>query len=159
MRVLFSLLLIVVIGNAAYSQKNVVGPAENATLEETSKWLVANFSKYSKYTTPGREFSVSNAKFAGCKLSYTETTRFGSTSYAVMGTTVTRSNAKRDLVIDLAAIDPAKIETADHLLPDLKYLRMPKSAGLSPTEIVVKAEAADALKAAFARGAELCTAK
>jgi hypothetical protein len=158
MRVLFLSLFVLMAAMATFGQKNVVSPSENATLEETSKWLVSNFVKYSKYTTPGREFSVSNAKFASCKLNYTEITRFGSTSYAVMGSTVTRTNSKRDLTIDLTTVDPTKIETADHLLPDLRYIRLAKrSAGLSPIELVVKAEAANALRSAFARGATLCS--
>jgi hypothetical protein len=147
-----------IVATATFAQKSVVGPSESASLEETGKWLVSNFAKYSKYTTPGREFSVSNAKFAGCKLDYTEITRFASTSYAVMGSTVTRTNAKRDLTIDLTSVDPTKIEIADHLLPDLRYIRLAKrSASLSPIELIVKIEAADALKSAFALGAVLCS--
>lgn len=150
------ILVILVAAMAVSAQKNVPLP-ENATIEQAGKWLTENFAKYASFKTPGREFEVSKPKFAACKLSYTTITRFGSSNHDTMGVTVRRTNAKREAVLDLTVLNPAGITIADHLYPDLKYLRLARSSStVNPIELSVKNEAADAMSFALSRAIALC---
>jgi hypothetical protein len=153
-----SVLLILLASVCVSAQKTETAFPADATRDETAKWFAGNFAKNTSYKTSGREFEVSKVKLDGCKLRFTTVTRFGSTGHEVMGATIRRSNSKRDNELDLTELDPTGIAVADHLLPELKYLRITRRGStMDPAELSVRAVAAEATRSALMRAITLCT--
>lgn len=144
----------------AFGQKAVPSFPDNASLEQTAAWFIANFERAARYKTSSREYKVSGVRFADCKLRYASTTRFSGESQDSVRVTVRQATVKRDVAIDLAALDAASVILADHLQPELRILRISRlRAGSEPVEITIRGDAADAIRSAFFRAITLCKPK
>jgi hypothetical protein len=142
-------------------------PSETASLTETQQWLIAVLGKYASSKTRMETVSLSNIKFEGCSFNFTQTRKWGSVSSATMGATRTTDVAKNDISIDLAKVRPDGIALEDHLYPELENIKF-WYAGFDLTQgstdgrifyVVVKREAADAIKSALIQIQRLCKAK
>ena len=152
-----SVLLFLLASVCVSAQKAETAFSPDATRDETAKWFAENFAKNTSYKTQGRELEVSKVKLDGCKLRFATVTRFGSTGHEVMGATIRRSNSKRDNVLDLTELDPTGIAVTDHLLAELKYLRISRRGSTTnPAELSVRSVAAEATRSALIRAMTLC---
>jgi len=167
MRVFFFLIAaLFVLGSHGLAQKLVAPPDENASVEEVQKWLSSALVKYGSYKTRVDAVEISNVRFEGCTIKYTLTRKSGSTSTAVMGATRTVNATKDDVSIDAAPMTDAGVKLSDHVYSELQTIeigaRTGDVSGLSddrPIEMVVKREAAKAIRMALLQIARGCAAK
>ena len=160
-------LLIFATGAPAQKRDGIKPPPSTASLAEIQGWLVGTIGKYASYKTRVTNGKLSNVKFDGCTLGYTETRTSGSISTATMGTTRTTNAAKDETSIDLTKVKPDGISLEDHIYPELQTIKISMSgsdltqgsANDRLVEIVVKREAADAIKTALMQIARLCSPK
>lgn len=66
----FVLMLMFFAPGAAQEKSKVTPLAENASLEDTQKWLTKAVEKYFEFHFNSIYFNVSEVKFSGCELSY-----------------------------------------------------------------------------------------
>jgi len=163
-----SLTAIFIFASAAASQNKrdyVKPPLETASLAETQQWLAQTIGKYASYKTRVESVTISNPKFSNCTFTFTLTRKSTSTSTAVMGATTTTNAAKYDTSVDMAKIRPDGVSVEDHIYPELQTIRLwysgfdlaPGSTNGRVVEIVVKLEAAKAIKTALMQIQRQCT--
>ena len=163
---LFLIAAFFVFGSSVFAQKSIEPPDDKAPLEEVQKWLSGTLVKYGSYKTRVEVVDVSNVRFEGCTIKYTVARKSGSTSTAVMGATRTVNTAKDDVSIDAALVTSAGTKLSDHIYPELQTIEiLAKTDGLSglgderPIELVVKREAAKAIRTALLQIAQGCASK
>jgi len=163
--ILLGTALLAISGSAPAQKRNEIKPpAEAASLAETQQWVVGTVAKYGSYKTRMEAVTLSHIKFDGCTFGFTQTRKSGSTSTATMGPTRTTYSSKEDFLVDLTKVRTEGISLEDHLYPEVQNIRFwyagfdlsgGSTAG-SVFYIVVKQEAAGALRAAFVQIQQLC---
>jgi len=154
-------------GAAAQDRSGIKPLSQTATLAEAQKWLVDVVGKYASYKNRVASVTISDAKFDGCTFKFTLTRKSGSISTATMGTTRTTNAVKENLALDTSRIEPDGIAVTDHVYPELEIIevRLGHTAGAEQAaitgpvnifELVVKRDAADAIKTALYQVARLC---
>ncbi len=164
----FSLLLLAAIlvspDYASAQSKDFKSLPDKASLAETQKWLVAAIGKNASYKARASSATVADIAFEGCKLSYTVEQKSGSTAHATMGATTRTYKVKHEVAFDLSFVFPDDIRLADHPFPELQTIVIGLRAAdsqsqktpLQETEIVVKYEAAEQIRAALVHAQRLC---
>jgi len=159
----FLIAILFVFSSPVLAQKTIEAPDENASVEEVQKWLVGSLEKYGSYKTRGSSVDVSNVRFESCTLKYVVTRKSGSTSTAVMGATRTVNTAKEEVAIDAALMSNDRVKLTDNVFPELQTieiaLKTGQVSGLGDDrviELVVKSEAAKAIRTALVRLAGGC---
>lgn len=153
---------------AASQDRSSIKPlSQTATLAETQKWLVDAIGKYASYKTRVTAVTISDAKFDGCIFKFALTRKSGSISTATMGATRTTNAVKEEIAFDPSQIESDGIALTDHVYPELQTIevRSRRAAGADGAtttthgniiELVVKREAADAIRAALYQVGRLC---
>ncbi|MEO6333840.1 MAG: hypothetical protein ABIO91_02565 [Pyrinomonadaceae bacterium] len=165
---LFAIAIFVLAAEAAAQKRDgVKPPPAAASLEETREWLVKAIGKYGSYKTRVESVTLSNVRFDGCTLGFTQKRSTDSTSLAVMGATRTRNDVKQDTSFDISKVRVDGISAVDHIYPELRTIQV-RTGGVDLTsasgaglvyEIVVKQDAGDAIRTALTQVQRLCTAK
>src|SRR5215207_2254680 len=122
--ILLSLALSALAAPVPGQERNEIKPPETASIAETQQWLARAIAKYASYKTRVEVVALSNVKFEGCTLNFTETRKSGSVSTATMGATRTTNVAKNEISIDLAKIRRNGISLEDHLYPELQNIKL-----------------------------------
>ena len=159
-RILF-LTCVLASGSAHAQAKPVVPPAENAPRAEQEKWLTSAVTKYGSYKTLNLTIGVSSAKFNGCRLEFVQTRKSGAISQDTMGVTTRTSTTKQDIAIDLSTLDAAGVTIKDDIDPALRVLllklrRADANAKAREVELIVKEEAAAAIKTSLEQISRQC---
>lgn len=166
------LVLILIIAFAAcpshaVAQDNVKPPKEDASRAELEKWLVHALGKHASYRTRSVSVSVEKVKLTGCTISYSVVRRSNPENIDNVNAVVKTKLVKSEVDLDAARIEPDGIEIVDHVLPEFQTVvirerfgpSVPPAAGTSRSvEIVVKHEAAAAIKTALERFRDHCAA-
>ena len=160
LRILFLTCVLASVSTYAQS-KPVVPPSENAPRAEQEKWLTNAVTKYGSYKTLNLAIVVSSAKFDGCRLEFVQTRKSGAVSQDVMGVTTKTETTKQDIAIDLSTLDTFGVTIKDEIDPALKVLvlklrRADANAKAREMELIVKEEAAEAIKTAFEQISRQC---
>lgn len=163
----FLLLISAIVMLPAYASaqdKDIKPLAENASLADTQIWLTAAIRKNASYKTRATSASVDGVTFEGCKLNFTVAQKSGSTAHAVMGATTRTYTVKQKAAFDLSLLVPDDVRPTDHAVPELQTItvgfRSP-DPGAPPlarqvSELVVKYEAAEQIRAALVHAHRLC---
>jgi hypothetical protein len=168
----FVLLMMFSAPSAAQEKSRITPPAENASLEDTQKWLKKAVEKYFEFHVGGIYFYVSELKFSGCELSYTVTRRTNSYLKSPGFSIDASSETKKPFQVNFAELDPDGLILKDEEQnKELKVLVLagPKlpagesAIGAEPSDpvrhfdlLVMKAEAGEPVKQAFVRAIGLC---
>jgi len=163
---LFLIAILFVFTSHIPAQKSIDPPDENASGEQVQKWLAGSLVKYGTYKTRGAAVDVSNVGFEGCTIKYTVTRKSGSTSTAVMGATRTVNTAKEEVTVDAKLLSNDSVKLSDNVYPELQTIEIGLKTGDATgtgvdrvIELVVKLEAAKAIRAALIQLARDCAAK
>ncbi|PYT01638.1 MAG: hypothetical protein DMF63_01980 [Acidobacteria bacterium] len=165
---LFVIATLFAFGSTAAAQKSdsIKPPPDSAAAEEVQKWLASSITKYGSYKTRTTSVAISDVRFEGCTIRYTQTQKSGSVSTATMGVTRTINTVKDDIEIDAAIMSKDHIKLLDHIYPELRTieinLKNSQTTGVGDSriiELVVKAEAADAIRTALIQSARICALK
>lgn len=162
--------IILMIAFAAYppnasSQDNVKPPNEDASRAELEEWIVRALGKHASYRTRSTSVSVERVKLTGCTIVYSVVRRSNPVNNDTVNAVLKTKGVKSEVDLDAARIEPNGIEIADHVLPEFQTLviherfgpSVPPAAGTSrAVEIVVKYEAAAAIKTALERFRDHC---
>lgn len=149
----------------AVSQDNVKPPKEDASRAELEKWLVGALGKHTSYSTRTTAVSVERVKLTGCTIVYSIVRRSNPVSTDTVNGILKTKRVKSEVDLDAARIEPNGIEIVDHVLPEFQTVviherfgpSVPPAAGASRAiEIVVRYEAAAAIKTAFERFRDHC---
>ena len=144
----------------AMSQDNVKPPKEDAARAEIEKWLVQALGKHTSYSTRTTSVSVERVKITGCTIVYSVVRKSNPVSTDTVNGILKTKRVKSEVDLDAARIEPNGIEIVDHVLPEFQTVviherfgpSVPPAAGASrEIEIVVKYEAAAAIKTALER--------
>lgn len=149
----------------AISQDNVKPPKEGASRAEFEKWIVHALRKHASYRTRSASVSVERVKLTGCTINYTVVTRPNPVNVDTVKAVLKMKVFKSEVELDAARIEPNGIEIVDHVLPEFQTVviqerfgaSVPPAAGTRrAVEIVVKYEAAAAIKTALERFRDHC---
>jgi hypothetical protein len=166
------LVLILMIAFAAYpyhafSQDNVKPPKEDASRAELEKWIVHALGKHASYRTSSMSVSVERVKLTGCTIAYSVVRRSNPVNNDTVNAVLKTKGVRTEVDLDVARIESNGIEIVDHVLPEFQTVviresfgaSVPPAAGTSRlVEIVVKHEAAAAIKTALERFRDHCAA-
>lgn len=166
----YLIIFVLMIAFAAYpspaiAQDNVKPPKEDASLAELEKWLVQALGKHASYSTRSTSVSVERVKLNGCMIVYSVVRRSNPVNNDTVNAVLKTKGVKSEVDLDAARIEPNGIEIVDHVLPEVQTLvirerfgpSVPPAAGTSrAVEIVVKYEAAAAIKTALERFRDHC---
>jgi hypothetical protein len=163
----FAFLLFVMLPVVANAQgKNIKSLPENASLDDTRKWLVQAVEKYGSYSTQVNSASVSKVKFENCKFSFSVLKKTGSDVLDNVGVRRTKTHsASQQVAFDLPFIEQDGVAVTDYIYPDFQVItiRFRKGSEVSTTsepsrdlEIIVRREAGEAIRAAFVHARKLC---
>lgn len=163
--VLFLLIAFAVWPSHAISQDVVKPPKEDGSRAELEKWIVHALGKHASYSTRSTSVSVERVKLTGCTIVYSVVRRSNPVNNDTVNAVLKTKGVKSEVDLDVARIEPNGIEIADHVLPDFQTIAVrerfgssvPPAAGTSRlVEIVVKYEAAAAIKTALERLRDHC---
>lgn len=150
----------------AVAQDKVKPPNEDASRVELEKWLVHVLGKQASYRTRSMSVSVEKVKLTGCTISYSVVRRSNPVNNDTVNAVLKTKGVKSEVDLDAARIEPNGIEIVDHVLPEFQTIvirerfgaSVPPAAGSSRSvEIVVKYEAAGAIKTALERFRNYCS--
>ncbi len=168
----FTLMLIFSALCVAQEKSKITPLAENASLEDTQKWLKKAVEKYFEFHYNSIYFNVSEVKFSGCELSYTVTRQTNSYIKSPGFSIDASAETKKPFKVNFAELDPEGLVLKnDEQNKELKALVLaaPKispgepAIGTEPSEpvknydlLILKAEAGEPVKFAFVRAIKLC---
>jgi hypothetical protein len=171
------------LGISAFAQKGIEPLSPTATQAETQAWLVKTLGKNSSYNIDLTKKSLDGIKFDGCTLNYIMRSETRADTMGSATPDDSASNAREEsgarssaaqVHINLVDINGDNVQAQD--IPNnkkVKAIAMESVAGKTAVSIgaskskmvekptigvMVKAEAADALKAGFAQAIKLCQA-
>ena len=131
-------------------------PVESSSRSDLEKWLTQALGKYGRYKNRARSVSVSSAKFTGCTLSFDVLHKPNTIDTSSDRTVFSTKKVTQVVSIDISRIAPSGLAIEDFLDPDLRTLVV-KLADGAKTEIVVRGEAAGAIRTVFERLSAACT--
>jgi hypothetical protein len=162
---IFLIAVLLLFGLTTEAQK-VEPVKENASAEELQKWIASSITKYGSYKTRASLVAISNVRFDGCTLKYEVTRKSGTVSTAVMGATRTVNTVKEDVDVDSRLMSKDNVAIVDNVYPELRTIeisvRNAQTTGIGDNriiELVVKQEAADAIRSALIQSHRLCSIK
>lgn len=162
-RTIFLLIAIAFAIVPVISQDRPIKPLpENASFPETQKWLVDTIGKHATFKTRVTSAVVSAPKFEGCELSYLVTRKTSGANQDVMGVTTRVHTTKQDVAFDLSHVPADGISVTDHIFPEFQTIVLRYHKDPAPPreiEIVVKYEAAEAIKSALSQALVFCRPK
>lgn len=132
-------------------------PGESSSRTDLEKWLAQALGKHGKYRNRARSVSVSSAKFVGCILSFDVLHKPNTIDTSSDRTVFSTKKVTQAVSIDMSRIAPGGVAIEDFLDPDLRTLVV-KLADGAKTEIVVRGEAAAAMRNVLERLATACIA-
>lgn len=149
-------LAVLSVGPFAQTPDEIKPPSETVSRTQLEKWLTQALVKYGKYKNLSTSVAISSAKFSECTLGF-DLVRRPNAIDTRTDSAVSRTNkVTQNVSIDVSRIAADGITIEDYLDPDLRALIVSLTNG-SKTEIIVRHDAAGAIRTAFARLRTACS--
>jgi hypothetical protein len=168
LRILYVVVIALLVSSSAlFAQDGIKPPKENLSRAELEKWLVSALTKHASYRTGSTSVSASGVRLVGCTMSFSLLRKSNPRPNDTVNAVLKTKGVKHEIEFDVSQIEPNGIELADYVLPEFriiiireKYGRNVEASGSVSRliEIVVRHEAADAIKNALERMHQICVA-